>query len=124
LGGLMGNFLFGCMLGSAGTIGLIVGLPIDIRHIAFASANLGYALVVLEFALPWQAVAWAALGVALIGFTNLAVSFALALWMALRARGIVFTQTRELLRRLWWRFKLQPSSFLMHRADLETAAHP
>jgi len=122
LGGLMGNFLFGCMLGSAGTIGLILGLPIDIRHIAFASANLGYALIVLEFALPWQTVAWAALGVALIGFTNLAVSFALALWMALRARGIVFTQTRELLRRLWWRFKLQPSSFLMHRGDLETPA--
>lgn len=123
LGGLMGNFLFGCMLGSAGTIGLILGLPIDIRHIAFASANLGYALIVLEFALPWQAIAWAALGVALIGFTNLAVSFALALWMALRARGIVFTQTRELLRRLWWRFKLQPSSFLIHRGDLEAVAH-
>ncbi len=81
----------------------------------------GYALVVLEFALPWQAVAWAALGVALIGLTNLDVSFALALWMALRARGIVFIQTRELLRRLGWRFKLQPSSFLVHRGDLETA---
>lgn len=123
LGGLMGNFLFGCMLGSAGTIGLILGLPIDIRHIAFASANLGYAVVVLEFDLPWQAMAWAALGVALIGLTNLAVSFSLALWMALRARGIVFTQTRELLRRLWWRFKLQPTSFLLHRGDLESAAH-
>jgi site-specific recombinase len=49
------------------------------------------------------------------------VSFALALWMALRARGIVFTQTRELLRRIWWRFKLQPSSFLMPRRDLEPA---
>jgi site-specific recombinase len=121
LGGLMGNFLFGCMLGSAGTIGLILGLPIDIRHIAFSSANLGYALRVLEFALPWKEIAWALLGVAAIGLTNLAVSFALALWMALRARGIVFTQTRELLRRIWWRFKLQPSSFLMARRDLDPA---
>lgn len=121
LGGLLGNFLFGCMLGSAGTIGLILGLPIDIRHIAFSSANLGYALRVLEFALPWKEIAWALLGVAVIGLTNLAVSFALALWMALRARGIVFTQTRELLRRIWWRFKLQPSSFLMPRRDLEPA---
>lgn len=121
LGGLLGNFLFGCMLGSAGTIGLILGLPIDIRHIAFSSANLGYALRVLEFALPWKEIAWALLGVAAIGLTNLAVSFALALWMALRARGIVFRQTRELLRRIWWRFKLQPSSFLMPRRDLEPA---
>ena len=119
LGGLAGNFLFGCMLGSAGTVGLILGLPIDIRHIAFASANYGYALTALHFDLPWQAMAWALLGVALIGLTNLAVSFALALWMALKARGIVFTQTRELLRRLWWRFKLQPSSFVLPRGDLE-----
>jgi site-specific recombinase len=121
LGGLMGNFLFGCMLGSAGTVGMILGLPIDIRHIAFASANLGYALTALDFALPWQAMAWALLGVALIGLTNLAVSFALALWMALKARGIVFTQTRELLRRLWWRFKLQPSTFVLPRGDFGPA---
>ncbi|MCK7497159.1 MAG: site-specific recombinase [Comamonadaceae bacterium] len=35
-----------------GTIGIILGLPIDIRHIAFSSANLGYALVAFDFALP------------------------------------------------------------------------
>jgi site-specific recombinase len=65
--------------------------------------------------------AWALLGVALIGLTNLAVSFALALWMALKARGIVFTQTRELLRQLWWRFKLQPSTFILPRGDFGPA---
>jgi site-specific recombinase len=117
LGGLTGNFLFGCMLGSAGTVGLILGLPIDIRHIAFASANLGYALAALDFALPWQAMAWALLGVALIGLTNLAVSFALALWMALKARGIVFTQKRELLRHLGRRFLASPSTFFVPRGD-------
>jgi site-specific recombinase len=113
LGGLMGNFLFGCMLGTAGVIGIIFGLPIDIRHIAFSSANLGYALVAFDFALPWQAVAWAAFGVALIGLTNLTVSFALALWVALKARGVVFTQKRELLRRLWARFRVAPLSFFV-----------
>ena len=79
LGGIMGNFLFGCMLGSTGVIGTILGLPLDIRHIAFSSANLGYALVGFQFDLPLKAIAWAALGVAAIGFTNLAVSFLLAL---------------------------------------------
>ena len=113
LGGLMGNFLFGCMLGTAGIIGIILGLPIDIRHIAFSSANLGYAVVAFDFALPWQAVAWAALGVALIGLTNLAVSFVLALWVALKARGVVFTQKRELLRRLWARLRGAPLSFFV-----------
>jgi site-specific recombinase len=110
LGGLMGNFLFGCMLGSAGTIGLILGLPIDIRHIAFAAANLGYALVAFDFALPWPALVWAALGLALIGAINLTVSFALALWMALRARGVVFTQTGPLLAALWQRVRREPGS--------------
>ena len=113
LGGLMGNFLFGCMLGTAGIIGIIVGLPIDIRHIAFSSANLGYALVAFDFELPWQTILWAGLGVALIGITNLAVSFVLALWVALKARGVVFTQKRELLRRLWARFRVAPLSFFV-----------
>ncbi len=110
LGGLLGNFLFGCMLGTAGTIGLILGLPIDIRHIAFAAANLGYALAALDFALPLRALMWAGLGVAAIGATNLVVSFLLALWMALRARraarpeerggGRMPAVAREVLRRL------------------------
>ena len=113
LGGLMGNFLFGCMLGTAGIVGVISGLPIDIRHIAFASANLGYALVAFDFALPWRTLLCAASGVALIGLTNLAVSFALALWVALKARGVVFTQRRELLRRLWARFRAAPQTFFV-----------
>jgi len=101
------------MLGSAGTIGILFGLPIDIRHIAFAAANFGYALVALEFAVPWHTVAWCALGVALIGFTNLAVSFALALWVALRARGVEFRRTRELLGLLWREFRAQPARFFL-----------
>lgn len=112
LGGISGNFLFGCMLGSAGTIGLFLGLPIDIRHIAFASANLGYAANAFGYDLPLATLAWAALGVALIGFVNLTVSFLLALWMALRARDVTFTQTGALLRTLWRRLRSQPRSFV------------
>lgn len=113
LGGIMGNFLFGCMLGSTGVIGTILGLPLDIRHIAFASANLGYALVGFQFELPLKAIAWAAFGVAAIGFTNLAVSFALALRTAMRARGILFEHWGPLLRVLWRRVNHQPRSFLL-----------
>ncbi|HEX5801554.1 MAG TPA: preprotein translocase subunit TatB [Azospira sp.] len=112
LGGLAGNFLFGCMLGSAGTLGIIFGLPIDIRHIAFSSANLGYALAAFEFAVPATTVLWAAFGVALIGAVNLAVSFSLALWMALRARSVEFRQSRELLRLLGRRLRTAPRSFV------------
>lgn len=113
LGGMMGNFLFGCMLGSAGIIGVILGLPIDIRHIAFSSANLGYAFIGSDPTLTWQTLAWAALGVLCIGLTNLAVSFTLALRTAFRARRLQFSGARVLLRAVWRRFREAPGSFLV-----------
>ena len=113
LGGIMGNFLFGCMLGSTGDIGKMIGLPLDIRHIAFASANLGYALIGFQFELPIKVILWAVLGIALIGLTNLAVSFALALRTALGARGIQFEHWGTLLRAIWRRFRSEPRSFLL-----------
>ena len=113
MGGIMGNFLFGCMLGSTGVVGTILGLPLDIRHIAFSSANIGYALVSFDFALPLRAVLWATLGIAAIGLTNLAVSFALALRTALGARRVQFEHWGPLLAAIWRRFRQQPRSFLL-----------
>ena len=113
LGGIMGNLLFGCMLGSTGVIGQILGLPLDIRHIAFSSANLGYALTAFDFALALPALAWAALGVALIGATNLIVSFVLALRTALAARRIRFTHWGPLLGAVGRRLRSQPRSFFL-----------
>jgi site-specific recombinase len=113
MGGIMGNFLFGCMLGSTGVIGTILGLPLDIRHIAFSSANIGYALLGFDFALPLKAVLWGALGIALIGMTNLVVSFALALRTALRARRVEFEHWTPLLSAIWRRFRQHPRSFLL-----------
>jgi site-specific recombinase len=121
LGGLAGNFFFGIMLGSIGTVASLFGLPIDIRHIAFASANLGYALVALEFAVPWQTVLWCSIGVALIGLTNLGVSFALALWVALKARGVAFGRTRELLRLLARELVARPGRFVLPPSDSRPA---
>ncbi|MCX7891378.1 MAG: site-specific recombinase [Burkholderiales bacterium] len=114
-GGLAGNFLFGVMLGATATVGQLFGLPLDIRHIAFSSANFGYALVALDFALPWQTYAWSLAGIALIGFTNLTVSFALALWVALRSRGILldFRQARSLGGALWRKLRSEPAAFLL-----------
>lgn len=112
LGGIAGNFLFGVMLGSIGTLAGLFGLPIDIRHIAFASANLAYALVALDFEVPLRIVLWSTAGVALIGLTNLAVSFSLALWVALKARGVAFGRTRELVALLAKEVRARPSRFL------------
>ncbi len=112
LGGIMGNFLFGCMLGSTGMVGTLLGLPLDIRHIAFSSANLGYAFGGFGFSMAWQTLLWGALGVALIGLTNLGVSFALALRTAMGARRIAFAHWGPLLAALGRRFRQRPGSFV------------
>ncbi len=96
LGGLGGNFLFGCMLGSTATLGFLFGLPLDIRHIAFASANFGYAVAAMQFHLPPEWWIKGIAGIALIGLVNLVVSFWLALWLAMRSRGIPLTRARAL----------------------------
>jgi len=113
LGALAGNFFFGFLLGGATALGVLFGLPLDIRHIAFSSAYLGYAFTALDFALPWQAVVLALSGVLLIGLVNLAVSFTLTLSVAMRARRISFAQGRTLGRMLLHRFLRRPQDFLL-----------
>ena len=57
------------------------------------------------------------LSIALIGLTNLAVSFALALRTALGARDVHFDHWGALLRAIWHRFRHQPRSFLLPPRD-------
>lgn len=82
-GSIMGNLSFGMLLGVTGIIGYLLALPLDIRHVAFSSANVGYAVVSghLGWAVFWQSLAF----VLLIGLVNLIVSFSLTLWLALRS---------------------------------------
>lgn len=111
LGALAGNFFFGCMLGSVGVLGFILGLPIDIRHITFSSAYFGYSMVALDWAVGLRTGLLVAAGVLAIGLINLAVSFGLALYVALRAQRVRFDDRRALLGRLGRRFLKRPRDF-------------
>jgi len=113
LGALAGNFFFGFLLGGVTGVGALFGLPLDIRHIAFSSANWGYAMVGLEFGAGWGVAALAAFGVLAIGLTNLAVSFHLALWVGLKARGVTFAQRRKLAGLLLARLLRTPREFFL-----------
>jgi len=113
LGGLMGNFSFGFMLGMTGFVGFLLGLPLDIRHVTFSTANFATALVALDYKLSWNAIGTAAAGVALIGTVNLLVSFGLALWVAMRARNIQFKRGILLLRALGRRLLASPIEFFL-----------
>ncbi|WP_296244720.1 MULTISPECIES: site-specific recombinase [unclassified Psychrobacter] len=116
LGAIMGNFIFGVFLGSTATIGFLFGLPIDIRHIAFASANLAHGLFNMSAnQWDWPVVFISILGVALIGMVNLMVSFSLALFVALRSKEVKFMEWSRLTKQLFSHMLTHPSDFFWPR---------
>jgi site-specific recombinase len=113
LGAIAGNVAFGLMLGFVGFGGTILGLPLDIRHVTFAAANLAYGSVGLDWQIAPLEFAIAALGVGLIGLVNLVVSFALAFATAMKARGLRVRQFGAYARVLAARMRREPRSFVL-----------
>jgi site-specific recombinase len=125
LGALAGNFSLGVMLALVGTIGFLTGLPIDVRHVTLSSANFGLALASLDFVVDTATVTTTLLGIGLVGFVNLSVSFSLALWVAMRARGVALSQTPMLIGILLHRFARAPRQFFWPvKKDYPTVVKP
>jgi len=110
-GALWGNAVFGALLAATGFVGAITGLPIDIRHVAFASANLGYAAA--SASIPVAQFFQAFVFVLLVGAVNLAVSFALALRVAVRSRGLTLRRSREFARAMLALVRSRPRDFFL-----------
>ena len=121
LGGLMGNFFFGILLGVMPLLGFLLGIPLDIRHVTFSSANFATAMVGLDHNVSWELVVTSVAGFLLIGTVNLLVSFGLALWVALRSRQVRFNHGWLLLKALGRRFRQGPVSFFFGSAAEEAA---
>ncbi len=118
LGAIMGNFIFGCFLGSTATVGYMLGLPLDIRHIAFASANLVHGLFFLSPAdLTWKLALYSFIGVLLIGMINLIVSFSLSLMIALRSKEVHFSQWKDLGDLMFKHLITHPRDFFIPRSE-------
>ncbi len=121
LGNLAGNFFLGIFLGTMGTVGIILGLPLDIRHITFASGNFGLAFVSVGDQLSQNEIAITIFGIICIGLMNFLVSFSLAIFVATKSRGVNFNQSNELLRILFNWFALKPSHFFFPPKISETS---
>ncbi|MGK7390937.1 MAG: site-specific recombinase [Candidatus Cyclobacteriaceae bacterium M2_1C_046] len=111
LGALTGNFFLGIFLGSTGTIGDFLGLPLDIRHVTFASGNFGIALASMNFPYDWNLIGISLLGIFLIGLVNFIVSFGFTTTMAMKSRSVDFRGTRILIKLLVKRFIWFPQDF-------------
>lgn len=87
-GAMAGNFFFGVLLGITPYLGYMLDLPLDIRHVAFSTAYLGYSSMHIDISLGEFLLL---LGfVLLIGLVNLSVSFILALKVSLLSRDSYF----------------------------------
>ncbi len=113
IGYWVGNVSLGIMLGSIGLVGALFGIPLDIRHITFASAQAGAALSHLGFQESFGTVTLILGAVFMMGIINLAVSFSLALFLAIKSRGVRFVRTGELLKLLMDRFRSRPLDFFL-----------
>jgi site-specific recombinase len=110
-GATAGSVTLGVLLGSTAAVGYVLGLPIDIRHVSFSSANLGLALGTLG--LDGVSLGRAVAGLAGIAALNLAVSFVLSLGVALRARGRKLRDVPKLARDLLRSLRTDPLGWLV-----------
>ena len=129
LGALAGNFYFGCLLGFASGLGVMLGLPLDIRHVTFVAAFTGYAFSALDFQITYYMLGTALLGIFVVATINLLTSFGLAIFVAMKSRQVRYRHWKafalELLTLLYkqpWKFVLPPKKAGIE-SRLEKASH-
>lgn len=111
---LGGNVSLGFLLGMVPVVALFFGIPLEVRHVTLSTGQLALASWSFGagvFALPvfWAAVA----GIAVIGFMNLTVSFALAMWVAVRSVGRGEVSRRRLVRAVLAHLAASPRDFFL-----------
>lgn len=109
--GIISNFWFGIFMGSTASVGLFLGLNLDIRHITFGSGNLALALYSANYEVSNFMLFWGIFGIGVIGLVNFIVSFSLSLGLAFRSRAISLFELRFVTVSIWNHFKSRPISF-------------
>jgi site-specific recombinase len=109
--GITSNFWFGIFMGSTASIGVFLGLDLDIRHITFASGNLALGLYGGNFDVDQSLIVWGVIGIGVIGLVNFLVSFSLSTVLAFRSRNIPLSELRLVAGTIWRYFLIQPAHF-------------
>ena len=102
------------MLGLVPPIAAFFGLPLEVRHVTLSTGQIAAALGTLGIPLLYDPQFWWCMAaIPLTGLLNVAVSFALALRVALRSRGVRVKDRSRLWRAMGWRFLRHPFSFVL-----------
>lgn len=118
ISGLAGSVSLGFMLGLVPAFAWFLGLPLDVRHVTLSAGSLAAAVSTLGNGVLGAPQFWlAVLGIAGIGAINLGVSFALALFLAIRARDVRTAQRHLLYRAVSRQLIRKPGSFLLPPRD-------
>lgn len=115
--GVVSNGWFGVFLGSTASLGIFLGLNLDIRHITFASGNFALGLYGADFFVDYWIIFWGIIGIGVIGFVNFMVSFSLSLGLAFRSRNIPLAELSLLFSATWAYFKKRPIAFFFPVKD-------
>ena len=123
INGLSSNIALGLMLGLAPVLATFAGLPLDVRHVTLSTGQLTAAVGTLGWSTLGTASFWGCVvGIAVIGLLNLGVSFALALHVAMKARGATVGDQRALRHAVARRLLTRPWSFLVQPPDAKPDA--
>ncbi|HEX3382341.1 MAG TPA: site-specific recombinase [Paraburkholderia sp.] len=107
--GVVGNITLGLMLGLVPAILAAFAFKFDVRHVTLSAGSIGVAIGVLgESALKMPALWWAVAGVGSMAILNVAVSFALAFYMAVKSRDLRRNAVRSLRGAIWQRLRRHP----------------
>ena len=94
-------------------LGLLVGIPIEVRHVTLSTGQLAAAVGAEGFGVMRHAPFWwCVAGIAVTGMLNLGVSFFLAFKVALRSRGIRLPDRSRIYRAIGSRLWHRPLSFI------------
>ncbi|CAD6558373.1 site-specific recombinase [Paraburkholderia metrosideri] len=107
--GVVGNITLGLMLGLVPAIFTAFAFPFEVRHVTLSAGSIGISLGVLgKGALKLPELWWAVAGVGSMAILNVAVSFALAFYMAVKSRDLRRNAVRSLRGAIWRRVFQHP----------------
>ena len=122
---LGGNVSLGILLGMEPVFATFFGLPLEVRHVTLSTGQLAlaswsYGAGIFSLPVFW----WAVVGIGVIGFMNLTVSFGLALGVAIRSTGGGAVSRRRLRRAVLGHVLAAPLDFLRPPQAPERKGNP
>ncbi|HEY1170198.1 MAG TPA: hypothetical protein VGH19_02405 [Verrucomicrobiae bacterium] len=123
IAGLTSNIMLGFLLGIVPVLGVLTGLPVDVRHVTVGTGQFAAAIYTLGKEVVYTNAFWFGLaGVLSVGVINVLVSFGLAMSVAIRARDVSAPERKAIYSAVWQRFCRRPFSFLYPGKDEAVAA--